>query len=103
MFIYNVTTHVGPTIESQWLDWMNMEHIPQMIQTGKFKKAIIFKVITENDLGGVSYATQYHCPDRNTFESYQKEDADRLKKHALDKFGERILSFKTELEQITAL
>lgn len=103
MFIYNVTTHVGPTIESQWLDWMNMEHIPQMIQTGKFMKAIIFKVITENDLGGVSYATQYHCPDRTTFESYQKEDADRLKKHALDKFGERILSFKTELEQITAL
>ena len=103
MFIYNVTTHVGPTIESQWLDWMNMEHIPQMIRTGKFMKAIIFKVITENDLGGVSYATQYHCPDRTTFESYQKEDADRLKKHALDKFGERILSFRTELEQITAL
>ena len=103
MFIYNVTTHVEPTIESQWLAWMIEEHVPQMIQTGKFKKAIIFKVITENDLGGVSYATQYHCSDRTTFESYQKEDADRLKKHALDKFGERILSFRTELEQITAL
>lgn len=103
MFIYNVTTHVEPTIESQWLAWMNEEHVPQMIQTGKFKKAIIFKVITENDLGGVSYATQYHCSDRTTFESYQKEDADRLKKHALDKFDERILSFRTELEQITAL
>ena len=103
MFIYNVTTHVEPTIESQWLAWMIEEHVPQMIQTGKFKKAIIFKVITENDLGGVSYATQYHCYDRTTFESYQKEDADRLKKHALDKFDERILSFRTELEQITAL
>ena len=102
MFIYNVTTHVEPTIESQWLAWMNEEHVPQMIQTGKFKKAIIFKVITENDLGGVSYATQYHCSNRTTFESYQKEDADRLKKHALDKFDERILSFRTELEQITA-
>ena len=103
MFIYNVTTHVEPTIESQWLAWMNEEHVPQMIQTGKFKKAIIFKVITENDLGGVSYATQYHCSDRTTFESYQKEDADRLKKHALDKFDERILSYRTELEQITAI
>ena len=103
MFIYNVTTHVEPTIESQWLDWMDQEHVPQMIQTGKFKKAIIFKVITENDLGGVSYATQYHCSDRTIFDSYQKEDANRLKKHALDKFGECILSFRTELEQITAI
>ncbi|MDG1386151.1 MAG: DUF4286 family protein [Flavobacteriaceae bacterium] len=103
MFIYNVTTHVEPNIESRWLEWMNEEHIPQMIQTGKFKKAIIFKVITENDSGGISYATQYHCSDRTAFECYQKEDADRLKKHALDKFGERILSFRTELEQIIVL
>jgi hypothetical protein len=57
MFIYNVTTHVEPSIENQWLEWMNIEHIPQMIQTGKFKKAIIFKVITEDELGGTSYAT----------------------------------------------
>ena len=32
-----------------------------------------------------------------------QKDADRLKKHALDKFGERILSFRTELEQIIVL
>ena len=43
MFIYNVTTHVEPNIESRWLEWMNEEHIPQMIQTGKFKKAIILR------------------------------------------------------------
>jgi len=103
MFIYNVTTHVEPSIENQWLEWMNLEHIPQMIQTGKFKKAIIFKVITEDELGGTSYATQYHCNSRAEFENYQKADADRLKKQALDKFGERILSFRTELEQITVL
>ena len=103
MFIYNVTTHVEPSIENQWLEWMNMEHIPQMIQTGKFKKAIIFKVVTEDELRGTSYATQYHCNSRAEFETYQKADADRLKKQALDKFGERILSFRTELEQITVL
>ncbi len=53
--------------------------------------------------GGTSYATQYHCNSRAEFENYQKADADRLKKQALDKFGERILSFRTELEQITVL
>lgn len=103
MFIYNVTTHVEPSIEKQWLVWMNADHLPQMIQTGKFEKALIFKVITEEDMGGVSYATQYHCNSRTEFESYLKEDADRLRTHAIEKFGEQILSFRTELEYITSI
>lgn len=102
MFIYNVTTHVEPNIEKQWLDWMNSDHLPQMLKTGKFKKALIFKIITEDDMGGVSYATQYHCESRIEFERYQKEDADRLKNHTIQRFGEQILSFRTELEQITS-
>lgn len=101
MFIYNVTTHVEPAIEKQWLDWMNSDHLPLMLKTGRFNKAVIFKVITEDNMGGVSYATQYHCNSRTEFEQYQKEDADRLKNHTIERFGERILSFRTELEQIT--
>ena len=103
MFIYNVTTHVEPSIEKQWLDWMHEEHIPQMIKTGKFTKALLLKVKTEDDddLGGNSYATQFQCVDQSLFEAYLKEDAGILRKSAQEKFGEKILSFRTELELIS--
>tara|TARA_B100000767_G_scaffold240476_1_gene236283 strand:- start:4338 stop:4652 length:315 start_codon:yes stop_codon:yes gene_type:complete len=103
MFIYNVTTHVEQTIEKQWLEWMNLEHIPQIIKTGKFTKVLLFKVITEeDDLGGKSYAVQYICLNRNSYEKYLREDAPFFRKLAIEKFGQRILFFRTELEQISA-
>jgi hypothetical protein len=105
MFIFNVTTHVEHSAETQWLEWMNNIHLPDMIKTGKFNKAILFRVITDQneDQGGTSYAAQYHCNDRSKYEAYLKEDAPLLRKEALEKFGTSILSFRTELEQIIAL
>ena len=103
MFIYNVTTHVEPSIEKQWLDWMHEEHIPQMIKTGKFTRALLLKVKTDDDddSGGKSYATQFQCVDQSSFEAYLKEDVGILRKSAQEKFGEKILSFRTELELIS--
>ena len=49
MLIYNVTTHVEPSIEQEWLLWMKEEHLPKMVQTGCFLKAKLFKVITDQD------------------------------------------------------
>ena len=103
MFIYNVTTHVEPSIEKQWLDWMHEEHIPQMIKTGKFTKALLLKVKTEDDdnLGGKSYATQFQCVHQSSLEAYLKKDAGILRKSAQEKFGEKVLLFRTELELIS--
>tara|TARA_B100000767_G_scaffold275797_1_gene315846 strand:- start:2291 stop:2605 length:315 start_codon:yes stop_codon:yes gene_type:complete len=103
MFIHNVTTLVELSVESQWMCWMNDEHLPKIMKTGKFIKVILFKVIAEEDMGGTSYAAQYHCNSRDDFERFLAEDAPMLRNLAVEKFGERILSFNTELEQITAL
>ena len=54
MLIYNVTTHVEPSIEQEWLLWMKEEHLPKMILTGCFLKAKLFKVITDQDQGGLA-------------------------------------------------
>ena len=67
MYIYNVTVHVEPTVEQAWLDWMKSHHLPKMMSTGQFTQARLFKVISDQDHGGVSYATQYHCAsEKNT-------------------------------------
>ena len=100
MVIYNVTTHVESSIEESWLNWMKEKHIPEMLATKKFKTAKIFKIINENDKGGVSYAAQYQCDNKITLEQYLNDFAAKLREDSVNKFGERILSFMTELELI---
>ena len=100
MFIYNVTAHVEPSVENVWLDWMEQNHIPEMIATQKFTHSKIFKIIKDQDTGGVSYAVQYYCEHRQDYEAYLKEDARRLRQKTQAKFGEQILFFRTELQLI---
>ena len=100
MLIYNVTVHVEPSIEEKWLNWMEQEHIPDMLGTKKFTETKIFKIITDQDTGGISYAVQYYCYNREQYESYLKEDATSLRQKVKDKFGKKILFFRTELELI---
>ena len=100
MLIYNVTVHVEPSIEEKWLNWMEQEHIPEMLGTKKFSKTKVFKIITDQDTGGISYAVQYYCYNSEQYESYLKEDATSLRQKVKDKFGKKILFFRTELELI---
>lgn len=103
MLIYNVTVHVEPSVEQEWLKWMKEEHLPKMIQTGEFSQAKLFKVITDQDQGGVSYATQYYCNSRKQYESYITHHANNLRKDAVERFGNSILAFRTQLEEITSV
>ena len=100
MVIYNITTHVESSIEESWLNWMKEKHIPEMLATKKFKTAKIFKIINENDKGGISYAAQYQCDNKITLEQYLNDFAAKLREDSVNKFGDRILSFRTELELI---
>ena len=45
MYIYNVTINVENAIHLQWLDWMKNSHIPAMLATNKFSKALMTKVM----------------------------------------------------------
>ena len=100
MVIYNVTTHVESSIEESWLNWMKEKHLPEMLATKKFKTARIFKIISGNDKGGISYAAQYQCDNKITLEQYLNDFAAKLREDAVNKFGDCILSFRTELELI---
>ena len=100
MLIYNVTAHVEPSVEKIWLDWMEQYHIPEMHATQKFTNTKIFKVITDQDTGGISYAVQYHCENRAKLEAYLSQDAELLRQKVNAKIGDQVLFFRTELQLI---
>lgn len=100
MIIYNVTINIEEAVTAEWLFWMQQEHIPEVLATGKFTEALMSRVLVEEEMGGHTYSIQYRCPDRATLETYYAEDAERLRGNSA-KFAGKFVAFRTELEVIS--
>lgn len=98
MIIYNVTINIDDSVHDQWLAWMMEKHIPEMMETGKFFKAKIVKVLVVEEMGGTTYSIQYFTENKDTLEAYYKEDAPRMREEGQRLFGDKMLAFRTELE-----
>ncbi len=99
MYILNITTNVANEIEQQWLQWMQETFIPAMLATKKFNKALLTQIQVEEEMGGVSYSTQYFANSKAVIEQFYKEDQNALLlKHT--KFKGMYVDFSTELEVI---
>ncbi len=99
MIIYNVTANIDDSIHEEWLTWIK-EHIPQVLATGKFTEAKLTKVLVEEEMGGVTYSIQYRARSREDLDNYYQNDAEKLRNEGLNKFADKMLAFRTELEII---
>ena len=100
MIIFNITTHVEDEIRSAWLTWMKEEHIPEILATGRFTEARFCRILAEAQ-GGTTFSVQLVAPNREQLEQYYAEDQARHTQAGLDRFGDKILAFRTELELIS--
>ncbi|GAA0872926.1 DUF4286 family protein [Gangjinia marincola] len=100
MIIYNVTINIDEDAHDEWLAWMKQEHIPQMLATKKFIKALMSKVLVEEEMGGVTYSVQYTAKSRADLEAYYKEDAILLRSKSAP-FEGKFVAFRTELEIVS--
>jgi phosphoribosylamine-glycine ligase len=81
--------------------WMQHKHIPEVLATGKFSSARMVRVLIEEEMGGTTYSVQYTTDSKATLEKYYQEDAPKLRDEAMQLFGDKMLSFRTELELIS--
>jgi hypothetical protein len=72
-----------------------------MIATGKFVSARMVRVLIEEEMGGVTYSVQYTTDSKATLERYYQENAAVLRDEGLKLFGDKMLTFRTELEVIS--
>ncbi|WP_291101046.1 MULTISPECIES: DUF4286 family protein [unclassified Flavobacterium] len=101
MIIYNVTTNIHESVHEKWMIWMQHKHIPEVLATGKFSSARMVRVLIEEEMGGTTYSVQYTTDSKATLEKYYQEDAPKLRDEAMQLFGDKMLSFRTELELIS--
>ena len=100
MYIYNVTINIEESIHDKWIKWMKEEHIPAMLATKKFSKALMTKVLVEEDMGGITYSVQYTTDSKETLQKYYDEDATSLRAQSKP-FEGKFIAFRTELEIIS--
>lgn len=72
-----------------------------MLATGKFSSARMVRVLIEEEMGGTTYSVQYTTDSKETLQKYYKDDAPKLREEGVKLFGDKMLSFRTELELIS--
>lgn len=100
MYIYNVTLNVDESIHDDWIIWMQDVHIPEVLATGKFTKALMSEVLVQEELGGITYSVQFTCSSKKLLLEYYTKDAPRLREDSYKKFGNKFGAFRTEMKII---
>lgn len=100
MIVYNVTTKVSHAIATDWLAWMKAEHIPDLVNTGCFTHAVILHLLESDDEEGITYAVQYHAESRALYNRYMDQFAAGMRKKAIDKWGDKVISFRTLMQLV---
>jgi hypothetical protein len=59
------------------------------------------KVLIVEEMGGSTYSVQYTTDSKATLDRYYLEDATKLRSEAVKLFGDKMISFRTELELIS--
>ncbi len=90
---------MAQSLEKEWLEW-SREHIAQVLGTGLFMDARLTRVLVDEQDGSSTFSVQYKASSREALDLYYEKHAPRLRKNASERFGERVLSFRTELELV---
>lgn len=98
--LYNVTTKIIREAAEEWVAWMKNDHIPEMLATGCFFRAVILKLREAEDNEGPTYAVQYFTSDETHYELYLEKFSTLLRGKVLARWGDKIVSFRSVLEVV---
>jgi len=77
MIIYNVTVNIDESVHLDWLSWMRLVHIPDVMQTGCFLEGRLAQILG-HEQDGVSYSIQYLAENNDMLEKYKQNFAEEL-------------------------
>lgn len=100
MLLYNVTININKEQEADWLQWMQTEHIPDVMSTGLPKSYKLLRLLTEIDNGGSTYTAQYFFNSLAEYEQYEDLFAPGLRRKLQDRYANQFVAFRTLLEEV---
>jgi hypothetical protein len=101
MYVYSVTVALDRALESDWLNWMQQEHIPDVMATSYFERYQMHRIMDPVlDIAQVSYNVMYYIESVSQLDKYQKEEAPRLQKLHQERYGEQCVAFRSILKVV---
>lgn len=95
MIIYNVTIKPEWSIHDEWLEWMQEEHIPEMLATQQFYDFKLLRLLEQDEAEGPTYAVQYHAHTLENYKRYIAEFAPIQRQKGFDKWGNKFIAFRS--------
>jgi hypothetical protein len=99
MIIYSVTVTIEAAIEREWLDWMRRVHVPDVLTTGCFTGAAIYKMF-EPTSDEQTYVIQYQCSAMAEYQRYRDHFAAAVQKEHSDRFSGHFRASRQILEEV---
>lgn len=101
MILYNITIAIDRSVEEEWLQWMKEEHIPEVMDIGKFTGYKFLRVMASG-LGekSTSYSVQFYTESMKQLQLYTAIDAPELQQKMNQRWPDKLASFRTTLESI---
>jgi len=87
-----------PEIAEEYLQWLQGEHAQDMMQTGLFSNYRLCRLLEPEDPEGITYVVQYHCDNMENYQRYVEEYSPHMRQKGLDKFGNKMIAFRTIME-----
>lgn len=100
MIYYNETYHIQDDILQEWLQWMVKTHLPEILRTGYFTQGRVLRIQSDQDMGGYSFAVQLVADSQAILDEYKAEHEARFHQLHLDKYADKALIFRTELQLV---
>lgn len=100
MIVCNVTTKVALAIQKDWLQWIQEEHIPDIINTGCFTHATVLQLLEVDDSEGPTFAVQYFAESKSLYKNYMEKFAAQMRQKAFDKWGDKFIAFRSLMQVI---
>ena len=100
MIIYNVTIKVETNIATAWLQWLQQEHVPEVLNTGCFTEANIHRLLETDESEGLTYSIQYKAESKALYNHYIEKFAGEMRQKSFDKWGNRFIAFRSVMQVV---
>ncbi len=100
MILYNITVIIEPTIETEWLNWVNQTFIPSALSGNLLVSNRLLKVL-DSPNEGVTYCLQFIADSVENYTKFVTLHAPALLQTHTLQFNNKALFFTSVMEFIS--
>lgn len=100
MIKYNVSVSVPQDLAGEWESWMREKHIADVVATGKFISAQLWRVLEPESADMVQFSVEYIAENLAEYEEYRAKYAPALQADHTAIFGTRVTASRRVLCEI---